>query len=52
MRRERKRALTRDASSQKLEIGKREHHRLEQDEAGGVFLAEIGSLEGVRTKGK
>ncbi len=37
MRRERKRALTRDASSQKLEIGKREHHRLEQDEAGGVF---------------
>ena len=37
MRRERKRALTRDASSQKLEIGKREHHRLEQDETGGVF---------------
>ena len=37
MRRERKRALTLDASSQELEIGKREHHRLEQNEAGGVF---------------
>ena len=32
-----RRELTRDASSQELEIGKREHHRLEQDEAGGVF---------------